>query len=125
MLRDDYERSDATALAERVRRREIEPLALIDRALARIAAVDPHIGAVVAIDPEGARRAARQVSLDAPFAGLPILIKDTSVDVAGMPTRHGSKSHADALPLALGQDIENHYHWMRRRPRIAGADSAR
>src|SRR5271165_3800250 len=100
MLPDDYATLDATSLAERVRRREIEPTALVEHALARIADVDAEVGAVVSVDPEAARRDARRLSLDTPFAGVPILIKDTSVDVAGVPTRHGSKFYADA-PAAL------------------------
>jgi len=113
MLPDDYATLDATSLAERVRRREIEPTALVEHALARIADVDAEVGAVVSVDPEAARRDARRLSLDTPFAGVPILIKDTSVDVAGVPTRHGSKFYADA-PAALA-DSE-----FVRRVRLAG-----
>ncbi|HKN10620.1 MAG TPA: amidase family protein, partial [Pseudomonadota bacterium] len=105
MLPDDYETLDATSLSERVRRREIEPGSLLEQALARIAAVDAKVGAVVSIDADAAREDARRLALDAPFAGVPMLIKDTSVDVAGMSTRHGSKFFADAPPAAADSDF--------------------
>lgn len=105
MTPEDYHALDATALSQRVRSGEIERTALIDLALARIEAVDARVGAVVALDVDGARRDARRLSLTEPFAGVPVLIKDTSVDVAGMPTRHGSRFYADAPPAPADSEF--------------------
>jgi len=101
----EYATSDATALAAQVRSGAVSPEELLDHALARIADADPRLGAVVALDPDGARAAARTVRRDAPFSGVPVLIKDTSVDVAGMPTRHGSAFYAAAPPAAADSEF--------------------
>ncbi len=105
MTPEDYRRLDAVALAGLVQRGEVDPVDLVDLALGRIAALDPAIGAVVALDPEGARAAARQVSRSLPLAGVPFLVKDTNVDVAGFPTRHGSKFFAEAPAAARDSEI--------------------
>ena len=66
----------------------------LERCLARIEDTDPTIGAFQVIDADGARREADAVGkradlADLPLAGVPVAIKD-NVDVAGLPTRHGS-----------------------------------
>ncbi len=98
MDHDTYSRLDATALVAMVRRQEVTPVALAEAALARIAALDPGLDAVVALDPVSALRDAAAVSRHLPLAGLPILIKDTNVDVAGFATRHGSRFYETAPP---------------------------
>jgi amidase len=100
MTEDDYAGCDAIDLAARVRSGQCRALDLVEAALARIARLDPTIGAIVTLDPEGARRAAAAVDTALPLAGVPILIKDTNLDVAGLPTRHGSRFYADARPAA-------------------------
>ena len=57
---------DATALAERVRRREVSPTELLESAIARCAEVDPVLGALVHTDFDRARhRATRLDKLEA------------------------------------------------------------
>lgn len=74
----------------------------LDAALARIAALDPRLAAFVHVDGERARIEARR--LDArvrhglprgPLHGVPIAVKDV-IDLAGVPTRGGSLTRADA-----------------------------
>jgi amidase len=66
---------------------------VVDASLARIAAVDPEVGAFQVVDAAAARRDADALAAanrpDLPLAGVPVAIKD-NVDVAGLPTRHGS-----------------------------------
>jgi Asp-tRNA(Asn)/Glu-tRNA(Gln) amidotransferase A subunit family amidase len=89
-------------LAGRVRRRDVGALELVRRSLQRIEALDPDLGAVVALRAEEAIEEAR--GLDellaegheaGPLAGLPLLVKDMT-DVAGMRTTFGSLVYADA-----------------------------
>ncbi len=108
-----WQDEDAVGLAALVRAGEIAPLELVERALERIAALDPALGAVVAVDAEGARRMAAVVPRDLPLAGVPILVKDTNVDVADYATRHGSRFYEQA-PVAT-RDSE-----LVRRLRAAG-----
>ena len=105
MTLNEYATLDATALAEQVRAGAVTPLELVEHALERIAALNERVGAVVAVDADGARRAAAAVDTASPFAGVPVLIKDTSVDVAGFATCHGSKFYADAAPASTDSEF--------------------
>ncbi|WP_298966255.1 amidase [uncultured Methylobacterium sp.] len=85
--------------------REISAVELLDAALARIAALNPRLDAVVALDPEAARRqaAASDARLAAgtalPLDGLPVTIKD-AFDVAGLVSTAGAPAHRDRVPEA-------------------------
>lgn len=79
-------RLDATAQAALVRRGEVSPDELIDVAVARIERLNPRVNAVIALFPEVARRQARERrTRDAPFAGVPLLLKDAVQELAGTP----------------------------------------
>jgi aspartyl-tRNA(Asn)/glutamyl-tRNA(Gln) amidotransferase subunit A len=81
-------------------------LDIVERTLAKIGEDDGELHAFVVLDEERARIDARYI--DAlrragaplgPLAGAPIGIKDL-IDVAGLPTRAGSLTRADASPAA-------------------------
>ncbi|MFP5309097.1 MAG: amidase [Actinomycetes bacterium] len=87
-------RLPATEVAARVRAGELDPVDVVEASLARIAEVDPRVGAFVLVRAEEARAEAAAVRdradlADLPLAGVPVAIKDVA-DVAGHPTRHGS-----------------------------------
>lgn len=82
------------------RRRELSPLDVALAVLERISAENPRINALYYVDAEGALAAARGAQerwgrrkprglLD----GVPVTLKD-SIDVAGMPTFHGTRACA-------------------------------
>lgn len=89
---------DATAIAEHIARGDFTAAEAAEAAIARIEAVEPELNAVVAERYELARADAvaldsrRQSAQDtaAVFSGVPSLIKDNT-DLAGLPTRHGSR----------------------------------
>jgi amidase len=83
---DELVELDATASAELVRSRQLSPSELVDAAIARIAAVDPQLNAVVTPLFESARKAAEHPA-DGPFRGVPFLLKDLQGYSAGDP--HG------------------------------------
>jgi amidase len=94
----------ATELAALIRAREISATELTDVHLERIERLNPSINAIVSLDAEGARAAARaaDAALAAgaevgPLHGLPAAHKDTHA-TAGMPTTWGSPLLADAVP---------------------------
>jgi amidase len=97
------ESTDAMAIAEDVRAGRRSPREVVDACLDRIEAVDPTIGAFQVVCAEAARREADEVAgrpgrADLPLAGVPVAVKD-NVDVAGLPTRHGSAAtSAQARP---------------------------
>ncbi len=94
----------AIELASMLRRREISARELLDAHLDRIERVNPDVNAIVTMDAEGAREAARaaderladgeQVGV---LHGLPVAFKDTH-ETAGMRTTWGSPAKADFVP---------------------------
>ena len=93
----------ALELAQRVARRDVSCVEVIDAHLARIEAVNPHVNAVVKVLGDEARAAAvsadRQVAAGAPLGplhGVPITVKE-NIDMAGLPTTWGVKALAEAV----------------------------
>src|SRR5579862_4553154 len=86
----EYDRHDATGLAQLVRRRDVTPLELVDEAIARIERHNPKLNAVVYKAFDEARMTAKGPLPDGPFKGVPFLIKDISLPVKGWPMTNGS-----------------------------------
>jgi amidase len=99
-----------TALAERVRARELVPRELVELCLRRIEALDPQLNAFRTTMAEEALAAAETVS-DGPLAGVPIAIKD-EMPVGGQRLTHGARTN-EALPSTDSEVV--------RRLRAAGA----
>jgi amidase len=92
----------ATELLALLRERKLSAVELLDLHLERIARLDGDLNAVVAMDVDGARAAARaadETPADArgPLHGLPMTIKD-SWEVAGMPATCGFPHLAEHRP---------------------------
>jgi len=95
----EYGRLDGLGLADLVRRREVTPGELLEEAIARAERVNPRINAIVAPLYEQARRdAAALPPSDAPFRGVPLLLKDLDAAVAGVPSTAGSRFLAEFRP---------------------------
>ncbi|HMD45644.1 MAG TPA: amidase family protein [Acidimicrobiales bacterium] len=100
----DFRRSSVTSLAGMVRDGRIGARELTGHALARIEALNPTIGAFVAVDGERALEQAAAVDQlvatgadPGPLAGIPIGVKDLE-DAAGYVTTHGSPVAAGGPP---------------------------
>lgn len=96
----------ATDMRRLLAARALSPTELLDACLSRIEAVNPAVNAVVAIDEQGARQAAREAEavilrgeVRGPLHGIPVLIKDTQ-DTAGLRTTYGSPLFSEHVPLA-------------------------
>ena len=88
---------DATEQADLVRRKEVTPLELVDRAIARIEALNPRLNAVISTRFEKARSEAAATSLsDGPFRGVPFLLKDLDAYSAGDPYHCGMRALKEA-----------------------------
>ncbi len=91
----------AAEISRRYRRKELSPVDVTDFFLARAERLQPHLNALVAIDIDGARAAARasqerwqkgqELSL---LDGVPTTIKDTT-SLKGWATRYGSHATED------------------------------
>jgi amidase len=82
---------DAVELADLVHRRILRPIDLVRDAIERIEALDPTLNAVVTTDFERALDTASRTDPGRPFAGVPILLKDLSVEADGLRFCEGSR----------------------------------
>lgn len=94
----------ATSLARKIAEREVTSTQVIDAHLARIAAVNPQVNAVVRVLAGPAREAAARADAEVeggaalgPLHGVPFTVKE-NIDVAGLPTTWGVPLLAGAVP---------------------------
>ncbi len=94
----------ATELVSRMRRKDVSAVEVMDAHLARIEAVNPKVNAIVTLDADGAREAARRADESlargdtlGPLHGLPVAHKDL-VLTRGMRTTFGSPIFRDFVP---------------------------
>lgn len=88
---EEYASYDALGLADLVRRRQISPVELRDLSMSAIERLNPTLNAVVATTPQEAEAALARLSPDAPFAGVPFLIKDIGAAYQGVPSEAGCR----------------------------------
>ncbi|HQV57982.1 MAG TPA: amidase family protein [Ilumatobacteraceae bacterium] len=93
---------DATDQAALVRSGQVSATELAEAAIERIDQLNASIQAVnIRWDDEGRRRAAEPVAEDAPFGGVPFLLKDLWAHYAGQTLSNGNRALATAaLPSA-------------------------
>lgn len=95
---------DALGLAELVRRGEVSAPELVDSAIDAISRINADLNAVVTTMFDSASAEATQVSMDAPFAGVPFLLKDLRACCVGVPTSNGNRRLA-SLPAPLDSEL--------------------
>lgn len=96
-------RNSLVQMAELIRTRKISPIELTEAHLERIDALQPKINAFVRILHQEAKAAAKDAEsavmhddVLGPLHGVPVTVKD-SFDMAGLPTRCGSRFRLDHL----------------------------
>lgn len=100
----DLARLTATEAARLIRAGTLQPPALLEACLARVAEREPEVRAFTHLDPDQARRAGSAAS-PGPLHGLPIGVKDV-LDTADMLSEYGSpiwrgwRPRADAAAVA-------------------------
>src|SRR5438105_12237257 len=95
--------------ADRIRRRALSPVALIEAVLAQIDALNPVLNAFTTLVPRAqvlaaARAAEREIaagSYRGVLHGIPVSVKDL-IDTAGLRTTYGSGMFADHVPSRDG-----------------------
>jgi len=98
MAFSDYERFDATGLAELIKKREIGAAELLEEAIARTDKRNPALNAIVTRLDETARAAAKSGLPQGPFTGVPFLVKDLGPALAGAPMHMGSRALRGYVP---------------------------
>lgn len=94
----DFLLLDATAQAALVRQGELTAHELVSAAIAQVEALNSRLNAVVTPLFELALAQAQQPLSDAPFAGVPFLLKDLQAAYAGVPMSAGSRWLKDFKP---------------------------
>ena len=95
--RTDYMTHDAMGLAALVEAGEVAPSELLEAAIRRAEEVNPRINAIVVKHYGEARKRAGGKIAPAPFRGVPFLLKDLGVGLAGTATTGGSRFLQDAI----------------------------
>ncbi|MBN2026899.1 MAG: amidase [Actinobacteria bacterium] len=89
---------DATALAELVRNKEVNPAELVEGAIARIERLNPELNALITPMYDLAREAAAGELPQGPFTGVPFLLKDLMAAYNGVRMAWGSAFTRDYFP---------------------------
>jgi len=92
----EYDDLDAIGLANAVRKGDASPRELLDAAAERIESRNPALNAVVFDMVERARAKADALP-DGPLKGVPFLVKDLKLKIAGTPTSNSSRLSRDVL----------------------------
>jgi Asp-tRNA(Asn)/Glu-tRNA(Gln) amidotransferase A subunit family amidase len=92
-------------MAERIRKKRLSPVEIVDAHLGQIERLNPTLNAFVQVDAEGARQAAQDAEIAVmhgktlgPLHGIPISIK-SSMAVAGMLCESGTRLRAGFVPV--------------------------
>ena len=96
----DYSSHDAIGLARLVRSGDVSARELVDAAIAQVDRLDGTINAVVYRDFDQARALARGPLPEGPFTGVPFVVKDFGIGVAGWPCTSGSRFCAGLVDSA-------------------------
>jgi len=101
---DGLWRLGVAALGARLARREVSPVETLEAALERVERINPAINAIVALDVDGARAAARESEGRlargegrGPLEGIVLTVKD-NIPVRGLPATWGSRLYRDFVP---------------------------
>jgi amidase len=97
---EEYRRHDASGLAGLVAAGETTADELLDTAIARAEAVDPVVNALSQRHHDLGRAAIRAGLPRGPFRGVPFLLKDVSVQLAGTETSNSSSLFAGSVAAA-------------------------
>ena len=109
---DDALNLSLAEAAERIRERELSPVALAEAALARIEATEPVLNAYALLTPDLALEAAQRADDEiasgrycGPLHGIPVAVKDL-YDMAGLPTSCSSEVRHDHVATSDAACVE-------------------
>ncbi|VAW00415.1 Aspartyl-tRNA(Asn) amidotransferase subunit A @ Glutamyl-tRNA(Gln) amidotransferase subunit A [hydrothermal vent metagenome] len=103
-----FEALDALAIADLVRRGEVSAQEVLETTLSTIAARNPGLNAIVTPLYDEARKAVDAGLPDGPFSGVPFVIKDLVVSLAGVPSTAASRLCINNIPTADSEIVRRH-----------------
>lgn len=95
---NEYIHWDATDVAAKIRDKEISPEEALNCAIEQIEKWNPHLNAVVLEMYDEARRLIRELDREAPFYGVPFLLKDIGLAYKGYPLTGSCRALQDHIP---------------------------
>ena len=98
MKLSEYVSYDALGLAELTKSGQVSAEELRDTALLAIEQVNPKLNAIIVLTPLEAKRALRERVREAPFSGVPFLIKDVGAHMANVQSELGSRYTKGLIP---------------------------
>lgn len=107
-MRDLFDTTDMTGLAAAIEAGDVSAEEVLEFSLSRLAERNPAINAVVSERGDEARREVAAGLPDGPLRGIPFVIKDLHMDVAGLPTTNGSRLFADAVAAADSELVQRY-----------------
>ena len=103
----NYQDFDALGLADLVRARHVSPQELLQEARSRLSKVNPILNAVICPMDTLAESLAAKTDTQAPFCGVPFLVKDLMLPFAGFPLSNGSAAMKKYIPGANSDMAES------------------
>ena len=94
----EYAEHDGLGLADLIRRREVSPAEVLEAAIENVERHNPRLNAVVYKAYDEARRTVAGSLPEGTLRGVPFLLKDLNLDVAGMPRTDGSVALRERVP---------------------------
>ena len=94
----DYLKHDALGLAELVRGGEVSALELLEEAIRRCETQDARLNFLAQEMFDYGRQRIAAGLPDGPFTGVPFLVKDLHLDIAGYPSGEGSRFYSNYVP---------------------------
>lgn len=94
----EYDRFDGTGLAELIKKGDISSLEVCEEAIRRAENLNPTLNAIITKTYDLARETAKNLHSDAPFCGVPFLLKDAHHALQGVPMSCGSALLKGCVP---------------------------
>lgn len=96
-MQDLFDNNDMTGLAEAIKSGDVSAKEVLEFSLDRLDERNPAVNAVISERREEARNEVSNGLPEGPLHGVPFVIKDLGLDVAGLPSTNGSRLFADAV----------------------------
>jgi len=107
-LKTAFSAYDALGLAELVRRKETHPEELLDWAVGNLELVNPHLNCIARTHYDQARAQIRAGLAPGAFHGVPFILKDLGIELAGTVTGCGSDAFKDYTPAVDSELCERY-----------------
>ena len=101
-----YTTNDGVALGALVRKGEVTPAELVEAAIVTIERLNPELNAVIHRLYDMGRAAAAKVDRNAPFAGVPYLLKELGTQWQGAPNTNSSFYLKDVVAEADAEVVK-------------------